>query len=95
MIVMEFFAGAREIGEAEVDDQVIDSGLRLIRQLWDAGLAHRDIKPAKTAVNSRRSIHVPAHRRTTMATSYDRQIISGVIALSSWVFDKRRLRRTP
>ena len=50
MIVMEFFAGAREIGEAEVDDQVIDGGLRLIRRLWDAGLAHRDIKPANLMV---------------------------------------------
>jgi tRNA A-37 threonylcarbamoyl transferase component Bud32/membrane-associated phospholipid phosphatase len=50
MIVMEFFMGAREIGEAEVDDKVIEAGLRLIRQLWDAGLAHRDIKPANLMV---------------------------------------------
>jgi tRNA A-37 threonylcarbamoyl transferase component Bud32 len=50
LIVMEFFAGAEEIGTAHVDDQVIDSGLRLIRQLWDAGLAHRDIKPANLMV---------------------------------------------
>src|SRR5204863_3183271 len=50
MIVMEFFEGAKEIGEAEVDDEVIDGGLLLIRQLWDAGLAHRDIKPANLMV---------------------------------------------
>jgi tRNA A-37 threonylcarbamoyl transferase component Bud32/membrane-associated phospholipid phosphatase len=50
MIVMEFFEGAREIGEADVDDRVIDSGLRLVRSLWDAGLAHRDIKPANLMV---------------------------------------------
>jgi tRNA A-37 threonylcarbamoyl transferase component Bud32 len=50
MIVMEFFEGAREIGEAEVDDAVIDGGLRLIRRLWDAGIAHRDIKPANLMV---------------------------------------------
>jgi tRNA A-37 threonylcarbamoyl transferase component Bud32 len=50
MIVMEFFDGAREIGEADVDDAVIDGGLRLIRQLWDAGIAHRDIKPANLMV---------------------------------------------
>jgi tRNA A-37 threonylcarbamoyl transferase component Bud32/membrane-associated phospholipid phosphatase len=50
LILMEFFAGAQEIGTAPVDDQVIDSGLRLIRQLWDAGLAHRDIKPANLMV---------------------------------------------
>jgi tRNA A-37 threonylcarbamoyl transferase component Bud32 len=50
MIVMEFFEGAREIGEANVDDDVIDSGLLLIRNLWEAGLAHRDIKPANLMV---------------------------------------------
>jgi len=50
MIVMEFFDGAREIGEADVDDEVIDGGLQLIRRLWDAGLAHRDIKPANLMV---------------------------------------------
>ena len=50
MIVMEFFEGAREIGEAAVDDRVIDGGLMLIRRLWDAGLAHRDIKPANLMV---------------------------------------------
>jgi tRNA A-37 threonylcarbamoyl transferase component Bud32 len=50
MIVMEFIEGAREIGEAEVDDGVIDEGLRLIRRLFDAGLAHRDIKPANLMV---------------------------------------------
>src|SRR5262245_60314135 len=50
LIVMEFFTGAQEIGTAPVDDQVIDSGLLLIRRLWDAGLAHRDIKPANLMV---------------------------------------------
>jgi serine/threonine-protein kinase RIO1/membrane-associated phospholipid phosphatase len=50
MIVMEFFTGAVEIGDAEVGDGVIDDGLRIVRQLWDAGLAHRDIKPANLMV---------------------------------------------
>ena len=50
LLVTEFFAGATELGEAEVDDQVIDDGLRIIRRLWDAGLAHRDIKPANLLV---------------------------------------------
>jgi parallel beta-helix repeat protein len=39
-----------ELGEAEVDDQVIDEGLSIIRKLWHAGLAHRDIKPANLLV---------------------------------------------
>ena len=50
MIVMEFFDGAVEIGEAVVDDRVIDQGLRLLREMWDEGLAHRDIKPANLMV---------------------------------------------
>ena len=45
---------AVELGEAEIDDQVIDDGLRIVRQLWDAGLAHRDIKPANLLVRDGR-----------------------------------------
>jgi membrane-associated phospholipid phosphatase/tRNA A-37 threonylcarbamoyl transferase component Bud32 len=52
MIVMEFFDGAVEIGDAEIDDAVIDQGLALVRQLWEAGLAHRDVKPANLMVRA-------------------------------------------
>jgi tRNA A-37 threonylcarbamoyl transferase component Bud32 len=50
LLVTEFFDGAVEIGDADVDDQVIDQGLLLIRALWDAGIAHRDIKPGNLMV---------------------------------------------
>ena len=50
LLVTEFFDGAVEIGEATVDDQLIDEGLALVRRLWDHGLAHRDIKPANLMV---------------------------------------------
>ena len=52
LLVTEFFDGAEEIGDAEVDDDVIDQGLKIVRQLWDAGLAHRDIKPANLLVQN-------------------------------------------
>jgi len=52
MLVTEFHTGAVEIGEAHVDDTVIDQGLLLIRMLWDAGVAHRDIKPGNLMVRS-------------------------------------------
>ena len=52
MLVTEFFKDAVEIGEADVDDTVIDQGLQLIRKLWDAGIAHRDIKPGNLMVRS-------------------------------------------
>jgi tRNA A-37 threonylcarbamoyl transferase component Bud32 len=54
LLVTEFFAGAVELGEAEVDTQAIDDGLGIIRKLWDAGLAHRDIKPANLLVRDGR-----------------------------------------
>ena len=52
MLVTEFHTGAVEIGEADVDDTVIDQGLLLIRTMWDAGIAHRDIKPGNLMVRS-------------------------------------------
>jgi membrane-associated phospholipid phosphatase/tRNA A-37 threonylcarbamoyl transferase component Bud32 len=54
LLVTEFFDGATELGEAEVDEQVIDDGLTIIRKLWEAGLAHRDIKPANLLVRDGR-----------------------------------------
>ena len=50
MLVTSFIEGAVEIGEAEVDDAIIDEALGIIRRLWDVGLAHRDIKPANLMV---------------------------------------------
>ncbi|HWD45567.1 MAG TPA: phosphatase PAP2 family protein, partial [Actinomycetota bacterium] len=50
LLVTEFFAGAAELGEADIDEGVIDDGLGIIRRLWDAGLAHRDVKPANLLV---------------------------------------------
>ena len=37
LLVTEFLDGAQEIGDAVVDDAVIDEGLALIRKLWDSG----------------------------------------------------------
>ena len=52
MIVTEFIQGAKEMTEAEVGDDVIDDALRVVRRMWDAGLAHRDIKPANVLVKN-------------------------------------------
>jgi membrane-associated phospholipid phosphatase/tRNA A-37 threonylcarbamoyl transferase component Bud32 len=55
LMVTEFFDGATEISDAIVDEGVIDSGLEIVRQLWDAGLAHRDVKPANILVRDGRA----------------------------------------
>src|SRR5205807_6373443 len=60
MLVMEFFDGAVEISDAPVDDDVIDQGLRLIRNLWDAGIAHRDLKPANRMVRDGTLLRIDA-----------------------------------
>jgi hypothetical protein len=52
LLVTEFFADAVEIGEAKVDDMMIDQGLALIRKLRNAEIAHRDIKPGNLMVRS-------------------------------------------
>jgi tRNA A-37 threonylcarbamoyl transferase component Bud32 len=57
LVVTEFFTDAKEIGDLErIDDAIIDDGLRIIRRLWDAGLAHRDIKPANLLVRDGRMV---------------------------------------
>ena len=60
LIVMEFFDRAVEINEADVDDEIIDEGLLLVRNLWDAGLAHRDIKPGNLMVRDGKVLLVDA-----------------------------------
>ena len=50
LLVTEFIAGAKEAGDAEIDDSIIDQGLSVVRRMWDIGMAHRDIKPANLLV---------------------------------------------
>ena len=54
LIVIEFLEGARELRNIEVEDRIIDRGLRVVRRMWDAGLAHRDIKPSNLLVRDGR-----------------------------------------
>ncbi len=50
LLPTEFFEGSQTLGHAEVNDEIIDQSMALIRTLWDQGLAHRDIKPANLLV---------------------------------------------
>jgi tRNA A-37 threonylcarbamoyl transferase component Bud32 len=50
LLVTEFLEGGVEITEAPVTDAVIDDALSTIRLMWEAGLAHRDVKSANILV---------------------------------------------
>jgi hypothetical protein len=50
LLAEQFFDGADTLGHATVDDVIVDQGMRLVRRLWDWGLAHRDLKPANMLV---------------------------------------------
>jgi tRNA A-37 threonylcarbamoyl transferase component Bud32 len=51
MVVTEFLDGFVEIGDAdEVSVALIDHALTVVRRMWDAGLAHRDVKPSNIMV---------------------------------------------
>ncbi len=50
VIVMSFVEGARDLGTEPVGEQEIDEALRIVRKLWQAGVAHRDIKPSNLLV---------------------------------------------
>ncbi len=52
VLVFDFLDGAVEMGQAQVTGELIDRGIRIVRSLWDYGLAHRDIKPANLMVTA-------------------------------------------
>jgi tRNA A-37 threonylcarbamoyl transferase component Bud32/membrane-associated phospholipid phosphatase len=56
LLITEFVRGATEIGDAEIDDAIIDEGLSVVRRMWEVGLAHRDIKPANLLVRDGRLV---------------------------------------
>jgi tRNA A-37 threonylcarbamoyl transferase component Bud32 len=51
LLVTDFLDGYQEIGDAQIDEALIDDALGIVRRMWDAGLAHRDVKPANLMTN--------------------------------------------
>jgi hypothetical protein len=56
LLVTELVPDAVEILDAEVTDEVIDDALLQIRRLWQAGAAHRDVKPSNVLVQGSRVV---------------------------------------
>ena len=70
LIVTEFMSGAEELGRAEVDDDVIDDAMAVVRRMWDVGLAHRDIKPANILVRDGRILLIDVAFATVRPTPW-------------------------
>src|SRR4051794_22557170 len=99
LLVTEFFAGARELGECSVATPVINQGLHIVRQLWDAGMAHRDIKPANLLVRDGRLLLIDSAFAEIRPSPWRQAVDLGnmmlVLALRSdvrTVYDRARLR---
>ena len=54
LFVTELLEGAVPLTHALVTEHVVDEALRAVRTMWDAGLAHRDVKPANILVRDER-----------------------------------------
>jgi tRNA A-37 threonylcarbamoyl transferase component Bud32 len=98
LLVTEFIAGAREVGEVDVDDSLIDQGLLIVRRLWEAGLAHRDIKPANLLVREGRLLLIDSAFAEVRPSPWRQAVDLGnmmlVLALRSdvqTVYDRARL----
>jgi len=70
LIVMEFFAGGHEMLDVRVDDRVIDDALRVVRRMWDAGIAHRDIKPSNILARDGRVLLIDVAFATVRPTPW-------------------------
>jgi serine/threonine protein kinase len=50
LLVTESLAGGKEILDAEVRRGTVRDALSIVRRLWNAGIAHRDVKPSNLLV---------------------------------------------
>ncbi|MGB8649766.1 MAG: RIO1 family regulatory kinase/ATPase [Mycobacteriales bacterium] len=87
LVLMEFFEGAQEIGQVTLTDEEVDDGLRIVRTLWDAGVAHRDLKPSNLLVRDGRVLLIDvafsAVRPTPWRQAVDLANMMLTLALSS------------
>ena len=87
LVLMELFEGASEIGDVMLSDDEVDDGLRIVRMLWDAGVAHRDIKPSNLLVRDGRVLLIDvafcAVRPTPWRQAVDLANMMLTLALSS------------
>ncbi len=87
VVLMEFFDGAQEVGDVALTDDEIDDALRIVRRLWEAGVAHRDIKPSNLLLRDGQVLLIDvafcAVRPTPWRQAVDLANMMLVLALSS------------
>lgn len=99
LVVMEMFEGAQEIGEVEVDDDLVDDALSVVRRLWEAGVAHRDIKPSNLLVRDGRVLLIDVAFATVRPTPWREAVdlanmmLTLALATSSDAVHRRALRQ--
>jgi tRNA A-37 threonylcarbamoyl transferase component Bud32 len=102
VVLMELFEGAQEIGDVALTDAEVDDGLRIVRMLWDAGVAHRDLKPSNLLVRDGHVLLIDvafsAVRPTPWRQAVDLANMMLTLALSSSaerVYDRALLQFAP
>ena len=92
LLVMEFCEGAEEIDKARIDDVIVDDALRIVRRLWDAGLAHRDIKPANLLVRERQVYLIDAAFTEVRPTPWRQAVdLANVLLVLALACEPRRV----
>lgn len=56
LLVFQLLGGEDLDAHEDLSDELIDSCLELVEQLWTAGIAHRDIKPSNIRVDGGRAV---------------------------------------
>lgn len=102
LMVSEFLEGSEELTHAEIDDDVIDDALRVIRSMWDAGLAHRDVKPANVMLNEGRIVLIDVAFGSVRPTPWrqavdlaNMMVILGLRAGATRVYERALLQFAP